>query len=145
MNIPPEYQEPPRPEPDFHVYVDSAHYDAPIDVTHAVMDVYDIAINSMDFGSGFLSTEEVGNLRTLGKAIGAKHFDYQHDKCLRCGHIRNRHFTPHYGGKACAGAGFDPAQPDRRLPDGRVVAKLLQPICECTGYVTSVKDSCEAP
>lgn len=76
--------EAPRPEPGFRVYV--VRGDESIDVTHAVMDVYDIAIGSMDFGSGFLSTEEVGNLRALGEAIGAERFDYQHDKCLRCGH-----------------------------------------------------------
>lgn len=62
-----------------------------VDITDAVMDMYDIAVHSMDFGSGFLSTEEVGNLRRVGKAIGAEHFDYQHDKCLRCGHAYERH------------------------------------------------------
>lgn len=81
--------EPPRSEPDFRVYVQRGLDMA--DVTHAVMDVYDIAINSMDFGSGFLSTEEVGNLRALGKAIGAERFDYQYDKCLRCGERYHRH------------------------------------------------------
>lgn len=89
--------EPARPEPDFRVFVhrewvDGTGWTVSADVTHAVMDVYDIAINSMDFGSGFLSTEEVGNLRTLGKAIGADRFDYQHDKCLRCGHQYNQHY-----------------------------------------------------
>ena len=95
--------EPPRPDPDFRVYVDSVHYDAPIDVTHAVMDVYDIAVNSMDFGSGFLSTEEVGKLRTLGKAIGAQRFDYQHDKCLRCGHDYERHISGYSGNPRSCG------------------------------------------
>ncbi len=84
-----ELREPPRPEPDFRVVVERKN--ERIDVTHAVQDVYDIAINSMDFGSGFLSTEEVGNLRALGKAIGAERFDYQHDRCLRCGHENERH------------------------------------------------------
>lgn len=84
--------EPPRPEPDFRVYVH--HHDGAVDVTHAVMDVYDIAINSMNFGSGFLSTEEVGHIRTLGEAIGAQRFDYQHDKCLRCGHDFKGHTEP---------------------------------------------------
>jgi hypothetical protein len=84
-------QEPSRPDPDFRVYVQRGTNT--IDVTHAVMDVYDIAVNSMDFGSGFLSTDEVGNLRALGDAIGAERFDYQHDKCLRCGHEYERHHT----------------------------------------------------
>lgn len=76
--------EEPRPEPDFRVYVlrgsepdDPYRWADQIDVTHAVMDIYDIVINSMDFGSGFLSTEEVNNLRILGEAIGAKPFRYQ--------------------------------------------------------------------
>lgn len=43
----------------------------------ALQDVYDIAVNSMDFGSGFLSTEEVQHLRQLGKAIGAEPLHYQ--------------------------------------------------------------------
>ena len=90
-----EAQEAPREEPGFRIYVERDGDRT--DVTHAVMDVYDIAAGSMDFGSGFLSTEEVGNLRTLGKAIGADHFDYQHDKCLRCGHDYERHYSraPH--------------------------------------------------
>jgi hypothetical protein len=81
--------EPPRVDPEFRVYVERGA--ARIDVTHAVMDVYDIAVSSMDFGSGFLSTEEVGYLRSLGEAIGAERFDYQHDRCLRCGHDYERH------------------------------------------------------
>lgn len=43
---------------------------------HALQDVYDIATNSLDFGSGFLSTEELENLRILGKAIGAPPLHY---------------------------------------------------------------------
>lgn len=106
----PEETEPPRPEPDFHVYVERNSEKA--NVTHAVMDVYDIAINSMDFGSGFLSTEEVGNLRTLGEAIGAKRFDYQHDICLRCGHENTRHW------------GLPPS------------SKCIR-TCSCTGFINS--------
>lgn len=96
--------EPPRPTPDFRVIVRHA-FRAEVDVTNAVMDVYDIAINSMDFGSGFLSTEEVGNLRTLGEAIGAERFDYQYDKCLRCGHAKNTgcHFLRFRGKCRCTG------------------------------------------
>jgi hypothetical protein len=100
-------EEPARPHPDFTVYVERDG--AKMDVTHAVMDVYDIAINSMDFGSGFLSTEEVGNLRALGTAIGAERFDYQHDKCLRCGHDYERHY-------------------------GNPVRRCVQD-CSCTGFI----------
>jgi hypothetical protein len=96
--------EPPRPDPGFRVYVQRGP--DIVDVTHAVMDVYDIAINSMDFGSGFLSTEEVGNLRTLGTAIAAERFDYQCDKCLRCGQEYSRHYGPERGCPATNCAGF---------------------------------------
>jgi hypothetical protein len=92
-----DMQEAPRPDPGFRVYVERAS--ERIDVTHAVMDVYDVAVGSMDFGSGFLSTEEVGNLRALGRAIGADWFDYQHDKCLRCGHDCEGHY--HQGERKC--------------------------------------------
>lgn len=98
-----EAVEPPRPLPDFGIYV--APFNGPaIDITLAVMDVYDIAINSMDFGSGFLSTEEVGHIRALGRAIGAEHFDYQSDKCLVCGHLKGSHYSTR---KNCARIGCD--------------------------------------
>jgi len=95
--------ETPRPDPGFRIYVHRSVQGTSrdvIDITHAVMDIYDIAVNSMDFGSGFLSTEEVGNLRKLGEAIGAKRFDYQHDKCLRCGHDYQDHYWDEWGDKA---------------------------------------------
>jgi hypothetical protein len=97
--------EAPRADPGFRVYVERDGQRT--DITDAVMDVYDIAVGSMDFGSGFLSTEEVGNLRLLGSAIGAERFDYQHDKCLRCGHDYERHYEHcgacHYEQRECSG------------------------------------------
>lgn len=93
-----DMDEAPRPDPGFRVWVECDHYPNRTDVTDAVMDTYDIAVNSMDFGSGFLSTEEVGNLRALGKAIRAERFDYQSDKCLRCGADYGRHYG---AGKPC--------------------------------------------
>lgn len=76
-----DMQEAPRPDPGFRIWVEyygeqPAGLLVPdikerIDVTHAVMDAYDVAVNSMDFGSGFLSTEEVEHLRELANAIGA--------------------------------------------------------------------------
>lgn len=110
--------EPSRPYPDYRVYVESGS--ETIDVTYAVMDVYDIAVNSMDFGSGFLSTEEVGNLRMLGKAIGAERFDYQADKCLRCGHDYDRHYMTPFRSKVDGGEHI-------RCTSG----------CSCTGFVRS--------
>lgn len=104
--IPTDELESARLKPDFRVYVQ--HGMSTVDVTHAVMDVYDIAVNSMDFGSGFLSTEEVGNLRVLGEAIGAERFDYQHDKCLRCGHDYEHHYARknNCGITGCSCVGF---------------------------------------
>ena len=71
--------EPGRPACDFSVVIVQPKYNG---MTHFVpaeslQDVYDIAINSMDFGSGFLSTEEVRNLRILGRAIGAEPLHYK--------------------------------------------------------------------
>jgi len=111
--------EPLRPQPDFQILVHRPDT-APVDVTFAVMDVYDIAINSMNFGSGFLSTEEVGNLRTLGKAIEAQRFDYQHDKCLRCGHDRQNHWT-----------GADRLRGTRPVCQGQ----FDRDDCSCSGYI----------
>lgn len=76
---PDDMQEAPRPDPGFRIRV--FHHDpaSVIDVTDAVMDAYDVAVNCLDFGSGFLSTEEVANLRHLGKAIGAKPLHYKCD------------------------------------------------------------------
>lgn len=41
------------------------------DVTDLVRLVYDMAVNSMDYGSGFLSTEEYDALANLAEVIGA--------------------------------------------------------------------------
>lgn len=62
--------EAPRPDPGFRVWVERPDSRG-VDVTFAVMDAFDVAVNSLDFGSGFLSTEEALHLRELAKAIGA--------------------------------------------------------------------------
>lgn len=122
--------EPQRPNPNFRIYVESSI--CTVDVTHAVMDVYDIAVNSMDLGSGFLSTEEVGNLRILGDAIGAERFDYQHDKCLRCGHDYEQHrVTPVSRQKRC--------QHHKWSPFRSAIEGHSEPECSCTGYVSGVE------
>jgi len=108
-----------RKKPDFQVVVHRPGK-VGVDVTLALMDVYDIAINSMDFGSGMLSTEEVGDLRALGEAIGAERFDYQHDKCLVCGHEFERHWDG-TAGKGCGALGWDKS-------DGN------KGICQCPSY-----------
>lgn len=70
-----------RPDPGFAVSITTGwpRHGAPEQdrrLAAALQDVYDIAVNSLDFGSGFLSTEEVHNLRILGKAIGAEPLHY---------------------------------------------------------------------
>jgi hypothetical protein len=90
--------EPPRPDPGFRVYVERGPLKA--DVTFAVIDAYDISVNSMDFGSGFLSTEEVRSLHQLGVAIGAEPFRYCHDICT-CGHDSERHALPYHKVRTC--------------------------------------------
>lgn len=118
-----EGQPPTRNKPDFHVIVHTFGKPA-VEITEAIMDVYDIAVNSMDMGSGFLDDEEVGNLRTLGKVIGAEHFDYQSDKCLSCGHFYDKHNRTYDGVGSCNigrwGVDTDP--------------------CKCKGFVSPYKN-----
>lgn len=69
--------EPGRPEVEFDVIVRSHNgFDNQL-AGEALQDLYDIAVNSMDFGSGFLSTEEVNHLRDVGRAIGAEPLHYK--------------------------------------------------------------------
>ena len=81
-----------RPDPGFDVII-SLHgaegrtFISPR-LAAALQDVYDTAVNSMDFGSGFLDTEEIENLRILGGAIGAEPLHYQCDQ--RDGHFVER-------------------------------------------------------
>lgn len=42
----------------------------PMDITDIVAHVFDLAIQSMDFGSGFLHDEDVINLRRLARYLG---------------------------------------------------------------------------
>lgn len=69
--------EPGRPEADFGVYFTYGTGSRFPMNGHVLQDVYDIAVNSMDFGSGFLSTEEVANLRILGRFIDAEPLHYK--------------------------------------------------------------------
>lgn len=61
--------EPPERKPvDYKIYVEREG--KRIDVTYAATDCFDIAHNSMDFGSGFLDNEEMEHLRQFAFAIG---------------------------------------------------------------------------
>lgn len=67
-----EWVEPPRQELGFRVIVVRSGAVGYVDVTDAVVDMYDMVMASLDYGSGFLSTEELQNLHHFGVAIGAK-------------------------------------------------------------------------
>jgi hypothetical protein len=95
------------------------------DITEAVQVAYDVAVGSMDYGSGFLSTEEVGYLRAVGRAIGAEDVPYQHDKCGNCGDDRERHKDGVCYTDKDGNWGYDnPATSGHR-----------QRTCTCTGFV----------
>lgn len=47
------------------------------DVTTAVAVMFDVIVGSLDYGSGFLSTEEITELRRVGAAMGAEPLHYQ--------------------------------------------------------------------
>jgi hypothetical protein len=61
---------PSRDEPDFRIYIE--RQGDRTDITHAVMDLFDIAHTSLDFGSGFLDDEEMAHLYEVGTAMGHK-------------------------------------------------------------------------
>lgn len=41
-----------------------------VDVTNMVADMYDALLSSMDWGSGFLDTEQITSILAVGKALG---------------------------------------------------------------------------
>lgn len=61
------------------------------DVTEAVQIVYDAMLASMDFGSGFLDTQEIEALRAMAAAAGWAPVEYGLDECATCGHRRDSH------------------------------------------------------
>jgi hypothetical protein len=71
------------------------------DITEGVQILYDLLGASMDYGSGFLDTNEVAKIRGLGMACGFKPLSpYAGDACVGCGHERQSHNT--YGaGTGC--------------------------------------------
>ena len=80
-----------RPDPGFSVVIVAGEPgDDGRELACAVQDAYDICINSLDFGSGFLSTEEFNNMRLLGKAIGASPLHQQDCEIKR---FRDPHCT----------------------------------------------------
>ena len=69
-----------------------------IDITAEVAVLYDTATNSMNWGSGFLDTDEVAKIRALAKACGFADVDYPLDRCTHCDHPPGSHYDPRAGG-----------------------------------------------
>jgi hypothetical protein len=65
--------------------------DAEADVTEAVTKLYDLMVDSMDWGSGFLDAEDVAHIRAVQDACGFEFRTYQQDKCDTCRHPRQYH------------------------------------------------------
>lgn len=61
------------------------------DITDDLAVLYDAATSSMNWGSGFLDTDEVDSIRRIGRRMGYSDVPYQHDKCVHCGHDREKH------------------------------------------------------
>jgi hypothetical protein len=61
------------------------------DVTDGVKALYDLLGDSMDWGSGFISQEELLPIRALEIAAGWARAPYYLDVCDSCGHIRKLH------------------------------------------------------
>lgn len=61
------------------------------DVTEAVTKLYDLMVNTMDWGSGFLDHEDVAHIRAVQVACGFEPEAYDRDECQNCGHYRTSH------------------------------------------------------
>jgi hypothetical protein len=64
-----------------------------VDVTEGVQVCFDVVVGSMDWGSGFLDTEEVGQVKTLAGALGVDppYYLYDGTECATCNHYADRH------------------------------------------------------
>lgn len=68
-------------------------FDHVVDVTEAVQIVYDALIGSMDYGSGFLDTNEKRAMRRLADIAGFSPPEFEDDGCYDCGHERQWHYS----------------------------------------------------
>lgn len=57
-----------------------------LDITQHLANMYDLILGSMDFGSGFFSSEDIHHIRQIQMACGFERLDYHSDKCKLCGH-----------------------------------------------------------
>ena len=101
------------------------------DITEAVQIMYDTVAQSLDFGSGFLDTEEVLQMERLGVLAGFEPLEYPGSKCKACGHTRDQHRTYKGMGHCWANAGRE-QDGSRRL--------IAVPNCPCTAFVTMLEE-----
>lgn len=100
-----------------------------VDITDGVQVIYDQLVGSMDWGSGFLSTEEVATIRAVAAVCGFEQIPYQHDRCVECSHDRGDH-RPHYEESVVVA---DSACFYRRR-DVPVTSWGRGPDCPCSGF-----------
>ena len=63
------------------------------DIMAELATLYDVAVGSMDWGSGMLDNDEVAQVRKIARLMGYADVEYQHDKCSACGHDREQHHS----------------------------------------------------
>lgn len=95
------------------------------DITDDVRATYDIAVGSMDFGSGFLDAAEVAHLHRINAVIGGEPLEYQSDPCDNCAHGRDYHREDGCRHRVHAtGTHY-----------GNWIADRAAPECDCPGFV----------
>ena len=104
---------------------------ARIDVTEGVQVCYDAATSSMDWGSGFLASDEIRAIQTLAIACGFDVEEYSFTECSGCGHEQSWHrmMTPSGYVYACQGRRDAPATAWRRGFEGSADIQ-----CGCTQF-----------
>lgn len=101
-----------------------------LDITEGVQVAYDTCVASMDWGSGFLATDEARAIQILGVACG---FDVaEYDQTCRCGHIGGWHKRMGPAGleRQCMGRAGVPGRAWCRGLDGPDDMR-----CKCTALV----------
>lgn len=61
------------------------------DITENLRVMYDAIVGSMDWGSGFLDSEEASAISRVGEVCGFELSNYDKDECANCGHVFERH------------------------------------------------------
>lgn len=96
------------------------------DITSLVQTAYDTAVGSMNFNSGFLSTEKADELKMLARFMGFDVVNYSKDVCATCGHAYERHRS--YKGVSSCWAS----------PDGGYRRHNEDDACGCTGFESTI-------